>query len=515
MAKNKRIKNKRSRNGRTKNKRGKNRRGKNTQANNEIANSEGTSNDASNNEQLWNESKQNIVDVKWSNKIHENALLNTGIPLEENGWVSPGIPTKWISDSSFKKQKNTTLLTYSFITTKSKLDYGDDRRETIVPYANFSEKQQNDIAKLFESLSDYANIRFIKVPDNNTVGTIRIGFNTITDEAGKWRPGIYATADTPKPEPRGGDIWFNKNFTKDNFSTGLVENVGPATPSAVMLHEILHAIGLEHPDNPKRVTPEFARKREYTLMADEFSHRAEFTQYFKDNGEIASSLAEFDRSEMKEKKDYGVSSTPMTWDIAGLQYLYGANTNFQRGNTIYKYSNTIPFYETIWDASGIDTINLSNFKKDLAINLNGGQLSTLSFDVADQSWSDKQHGNLGIAFNTVIENGIGGSGNDSIIGNAANNTLKGNAGNDTLSGNDGIDVLIGGSGQDIFKLQQGKGHAIIQDFNSGIDKILLQQSSGVKLISVNAGIEINQNNDLIAIVQNYEGRLNQSGVNII
>ena len=115
----------------------------------------------------------------------------------------------------------------------------------------------------------------------------------------------------------------------------------------------------------------------------------------------------------------------------------------------------------------------------------------------------------------MIENGIGGSGNDSIIGNSANNILKGNAGNDTLSGKDGIDVLIGGSGQDIFKLQQGKGHAIIQDFNSGIDKILLQQSSGVKLISVNAGIEINQNNDLIAIVQNYEGRLNQSGVNII
>ena len=76
MAKNKRIKNKRSR----KNKRGKNRKGKNTQANNEIANSEGTSNNASNNEQLWNESKQNIVDVKWSNKIHENALLNSGIP---------------------------------------------------------------------------------------------------------------------------------------------------------------------------------------------------------------------------------------------------------------------------------------------------------------------------------------------------------------------------------------------------------------------------------------------------
>jgi serralysin len=61
------------------------------------------------------------------------------------------------------------------------------------------------------------NVNFVQVADTSTVGTIRIGFNTITDEQGNFRPGIYATADPPSTESRGGDIWFNKNFSQSNF----------------------------------------------------------------------------------------------------------------------------------------------------------------------------------------------------------------------------------------------------------------------------------------------------------
>ena len=175
------------------------------------------------NKQTWDNSKQLVANVEWSKNNHENALLNTGVPPEENDWVRPGIPVRWTTDSSFKKKANQTIITYSFMTTKSKLNYGDDRREIIKPYANFSRKQQKDIGKLLKTLSSYANITFKKVPDKKTVGTIRIGFNTITDEAGQWRPGIYATGEPPNQEPRGGDIWFNKNFVEDNFRTGLVK----------------------------------------------------------------------------------------------------------------------------------------------------------------------------------------------------------------------------------------------------------------------------------------------------
>ena len=271
------------------------------------------------NKQTWDDSKQLVVDVKWSKNNHENALLNTGVPLEENDWVSPGIPVRWMTDSSFKKNANQTITTYSFMTTKSKLNYGDDRREIIKPYANFTKTQQKDIAKLFKQISSYTGIKFKKVKDKGTVGTIRLGFNTITDEAGNFLPGIYATGNPPHTNSFGGDVWFNKNFVEDNFSTGLVKNFGSPTPSCVMLHEILHALGLEHPDNPKRPTPEFARNREYTLMADEFSHSAEFDQYYKDNGEVATSLDEV-RGDI-DWTQYGVNSTP----IASLQYLYGIN----------------------------------------------------------------------------------------------------------------------------------------------------------------------------------------------
>ncbi|MEN9865985.1 MAG: hypothetical protein RL748_1575, partial [Pseudomonadota bacterium] len=57
--------------------------------------------------------------------------------------------------------------------------------------------------------------------------------------------------------------------------------------------------------------------------------------------------------------------------------------------------------------------------------------------------------NLVIAFNTVIENAVTGSGNDFLSGNAFDNRLEGGSGNDTLSGGGGNDGLLGGSGNDI------------------------------------------------------------------
>ena len=445
------------------------------------------------NKQTWNNSKQTTTNAKWSNKRHKDALLNTGIPLPENNWEGSGIPIKWESDSSYKKPKKGIILTYSFIHKKSKLNYEDDRGK-ITPKANFSQRQQKDVSKLLDLISTYTNIQFKKVKDKKTVGTIRIGFNAITDEQGKWLPSIYATADTPNPEPRGGDIWFNKNFTHDDFSFGLVEGQA-VTPAIVMLHEILHTLGLEHPyDNPKRPTPWFAQNMEHTILADMHLDN----QGFNLNG-----------------KNYGVSSSPMMWDIAGLQHLYGANKNTNKGNTTYKFSNTEPFFKTIWDASGVDTLDFSNFRKPLKINLSEGKLSTLSFDVDDARWSNKKVGNLGIAFDCVIENSIGGISNDDITGNAADNVLKGLGGNDTLNGVTGHDRLIGGPGQDTFQIQSGDGHVIIEDFTDGEDKIVLPKNIRIEHRSSGNDVEIFTNTDLMAVVRSAAGLVQQDGLTFI
>jgi methionine-rich copper-binding protein CopC len=56
--------------------------------------------------------------------------------------------------------------------------------------------------------------------------------------------------------------------------------------------------------------------------------------------------------------------------------------------------------------------------------------------------------NLVIAYSAVIENAVGGAGNDTLTGNAVGNQLDGGAGNDVLSGLDGDDSLTGGLGND-------------------------------------------------------------------
>jgi serralysin len=256
-----------------------------------------------------------------------------------------------------------------------------------------------------------------------------------------------------------------------------------------MLHEILHSLGLEHPnDNPNHQVPESIHNWEHTLLADEYSHPAEF---------------------FNANKSYGVSSTPMPWDLASLQHLYGANPKTNKGGTTYKYANTIPFYETIWDASGNDTLDLSNFNKNLKVNLTDGELSTLSFDVEDERWSNKQHGNLGIAFGCIIENAAGGSGNDSIIGNEADNNLKGNGGDDSLNGGLGFDVLTGGSGQDTFQIQPGKGNVVIMDFTDGEDKILITAPITVTTRIIGSDTELLSDGDLMAKILNSSGLLQQ------
>jgi serralysin len=146
----------------------------------------------------------------------------------------------------------------------------------------------------------------------------------------------------------------------------------------------------------------------------------------------------------------------MLHDILAIQALYGVETTTRTGNTIYGFgsnadrsvynfaTNTHPVL-TIWDAGGIDTLNLSGFSTASRIDLNPGAYSDC----------DGMTTNIAIAFNCFIENATGGSGNDSITGNALANILKGNAGNDTLVGGDGNDTLDGGTGND--GLQGGNG----------------------------------------------------------
>ncbi len=97
-----------------------------------------------------------------------------------------------------------------------------------------------------------------------------------------------------------------------------------------------------------------------------------------------------------------------------------------------------PFAFTVYDTSGVDTLDFSVFSMAQTINLNELTYSSVGGGT----------GNMTIARGVVIERATGGSDADFIVGNAAGNVLTGNNGNDTLNGSLGNDTLMGGIGAD-------------------------------------------------------------------
>jgi len=372
------------------------------------------------NKQTYSESGQEIELKDLSGIIYIDALLNK----------REGAPIKWKTDpflSGGEMDQSKTVISYSFPTgsdSSAGYSYQDDVGD-ISPIP-FSSKQQGDIRAAFKEIEKYINVEFIEVIEaRETVGTIRLAINTITDEQGNFLPGIVATADPPFSDPRGGDIWFNKNFAGSDFSTGLVamaqdsQNIGSQTPIGdltVMYHEMFHALGVEHPnDNPDIPFPEDKNSREYTVMAGEFSV------------ELAS-------IKIIDEKSYAIPSTPMAYDVAALQYLYGSNTKFNSGDTTYTFDPNIPEIKLIWDGGGTDTLNFGDFSGSNTINLTDGSYSTVPFN----DWFLKN--NFSIAFGAGIENVVSGSGADTISGNSLGNRITGGFGDDVLDGKGGIDL---------------------------------------------------------------------------
>ena len=224
---------------------------------------------------------------------------------------------------------------------------------------------------------------------------------------------------------------------------------------------------------------------------------------------------------------YGADPTTCTGDTT-----YGFHSN--AGNDLYDFNkNPLPFY-ALYDAGGSnDTIDLSGFTSSQYLNLNAGEFSSigdvtltqaqlgaavysaylqLGTDLHAAGYTDLQLGsislgwpagakadnataisldtgvsgigtvndeNFAIAYNTTIENAVGGQGQIRIVGNDVANKIDGQGGNDVLIGGLGNDTLIGGAGNDPFCVFQRRSTDTINDFATGVDKIDLTALSGV------------------------------------
>ncbi|NBZ89104.1 M10 family metallopeptidase C-terminal domain-containing protein [Stagnihabitans tardus] len=340
-----------------------------------------------------------------------------------------------------------TTLTWSFRSSGPALDANGDP----APFSRLSALQQDAAQAALEAFGQVAGLGFVQVSPGgfSDNATIRIGAYTSTDDGA----GAFAYF----PGSRGnsadaGDLWLNLDSVSD-------ANLAPGGYSWwVMLHELGHAMGLDHPGD-------------YNAAVGVEITYANSAQFIQDSTQYTV-MSYFDAVDTTSAAPDIYAQTLMMFDIKALQVMYGKNTAFNAGATVYGFntnlagsvydfsSNDTPLL-CLWDGSGRDTLNLSGYAGAQRIDLGQGKFS----DVMGY------RNNVSIALDCIIENATGGSGADRITGNVFANVLRGGRGADTLAGLAGNDTLIGGFGNDRFDFALGGGVDRVEDFSLVADVV--------------------------------------------
>lgn len=146
--------------------------------------------------------------------------------------------------------------------------------------------------------------------------------------------------------------------------------------------------------------------------------------------------------------------------------------------------------DTIFGESGYDTI-YSGMHDDFVLGGIGDDYIS-GEDGADRLTGGQHNDTIyGGAGNDLLIGHIGndmlygGSGNDTLSGGRYNDVLEGgdgddrligHNGHDTLSGGAGDDALFGGYGNDVFIFSDGDGRDRVQDFQAGVDTLMLDDA---------------------------------------
>ena len=297
-------------------------------------------------------------------------------------------------------------------------------------------------------------------------GSGEIRFNMVETEAGTAAYAYFPGSGV------GGDVFLGLDVGTDT-DNGNVARYGAGRSTIV--HELGHALGLTHSFEGASSLPTSEEHSANTVMSytDFRMQVPQFTGTQTGSG-----------SEVSVAYESVAPDHFMLYDIAALQAVYGPDTNYLASDTAYTFG-TAPFYTTIWDAGGNDTLDFRGTAYYNVIDLTPGTHSNINYRDIDTQIADQQavyrnqlgtshyddwvsdvftgqssdiytgENALGIAWGTIIEKVTGGPAGNRITDNAVDNSLTGGTANDLFYlGAGGFDTVVGGGGYDLVILEQ-------------------------------------------------------------
>ncbi len=244
-------------------------------------------------------------------------------------------------------------------------------------------------------------------------------------------------------------LYIAFNFEDDSWTQAGLSSGGYGF--VTLLHELGHLLGLGHPHDRTYEDTRFPGVSTWgDLGLGDQNQGINTVMSYNDGWHT--------RYRNHYEPEHGNVATPMALDIAAIQEIYGANMTTRTGNDTYilpAEDGAGTGWSSIWDAGGRDVIKAPFSNRSFIIDLRAAPLVGENAG-GYVSHTDGVHGGFTIANGVVIENAVGGRGQDVLTGNSADNRLQGKSGDDRLIGERGKDKIFGGAGDDV--LFGGVGH---------------------------------------------------------